>query len=104
MKAMHIGAVAGMLMAASAHARVTEDVVNGCEIYGSSMGMTWQAVHEKHMTLEQLNEGIDRTISKQWYYKTMSEQQAVLDNPRYKGATATTVAVVETAECIRRRS
>jgi hypothetical protein len=66
--------------------------------------MTWQAVNEKHMTLEQLNDGIDRTLGKQWYYKTLSEQQAVLDNPRYKGATATTVAVIETAECIRRRS
>lgn len=104
MKAMHVAVIAGMLSSTAAHAHVPQDVVDGCELYGANMGSMWRAVHEKHMTLEQLNEGIDRAISKQFYYQTLSEQQAVLENPRYKGAPAMNVAVIETAECIRRRS
>jgi len=60
----------------------------------------WEAIHEKHMTLEQLNDGLADALGKQKYYRMLAMQQAVLDNPRYANATAMTVAVMETAECM----
>jgi spore germination cell wall hydrolase CwlJ-like protein len=71
-----------------------------CTLYGVGVGDMWEAVHEKHMTLEQVNDGLADALGKQKYYRMMAMQQAVLDNPRYANATAMTVAVMETAGCM----
>lgn len=93
-----------VFICSTAQATIDKDTLNGCELYGANMGLMWQAIHEKHMTLEQLNDGVELSLGKAKYYRMLSEQQAVLDNPRYAGAVAMNVAVIETAECLNRRS
>ncbi|WP_322004472.1 hypothetical protein [Paraburkholderia tropica] len=84
----------------AAQAAPDDDARKTCTLYGVSTGDMWEAVHGKHMTLEQLNDGLAASLGKQKYYRMLAMQQAVLDNPRYTNATALTVAVMETAECM----
>lgn len=97
----HQFAAITVICCATAHAESGKSLVNTCVLYGVNTGNMWAAVHEKHMTLEQVNDGLDRPLGKQKYYRMMAMQQAVLDNPRYRGATSMTVTAFETAECMR---
>ncbi|MFC5427560.1 hypothetical protein ACFPTO_01855 [Paraburkholderia denitrificans] len=95
-----IPVVALAIACSAAHAATDASMRDTCTLYGVGVGDMWEAVHEKHMTLEQLYDGLADALGKRKYYRMMAMNQAILDNPRYANKPALTVAVMETAECM----